>query len=271
MGFIESIKDVFGKRKLIMSLAAADFRKRFVGSYFGVAWMFVQPIVTIVIYYLVFQVAFRSEPPVDEPYVIWFVPGIVPWFFFSEALNHATNCLSEYSYLVKKVVFKVSVLPMVKIISCMFVHGIFIAIMVFSYLLYGKTPSVYWLQAFYYTFCLLVLLIGLSFITSSITVLFRDMAQIVNIVLQFGIWATPIMWHPQMEEQFHGKLDPYIWILKINPMYYIVEGYRASFIEHVGFWEKPLDTLYFWCFTGIVFVIGLKLFKKLKPHFADVL
>ena len=65
MSFFESIKDVLGKRKLIMSLAVADFRKRFVGSYFGVAWMFVQPIVTILIYFLVFQVAFDSKPPVN--------------------------------------------------------------------------------------------------------------------------------------------------------------------------------------------------------------
>lgn len=270
MNFIESIRDVFSKRKLITSLAVADFRKRFVGSYFGVAWMFVQPIVTIVIYYLVFQVAFRANPPIDVPYVIWFIPGIVPWFFFSEALNHATNCLSEYSYLVKKVVFKVSVLPLIKLISCLFVHAIFVLIMIVVFLVYGRTPSVYWLQAFYYTFCLFVLLIGISFITSSITVLFRDMAQIVNIALQFGIWATPIMWHPQME-QFHGKLDSYIWILKINPLYYIVEGYRSSFIEHTGFWELPLDTLYFWGVTAIIFLVGLKLFKNLKPHFADVL
>lgn len=271
MSFFESIKDVFGKRKLVMSLAVADFRKRFVGSYFGVAWMFVQPIVTILIYYLVFQVAFRSKPPINVPYVVWFAPGIVPWFFFSEALNHATNCLSEYSYLVKKVVFKVSVLPMVKIISCMFVHGIFLGIMMIVFLLYGKAPTVFWLQVFYYTLCLFALLIGLSFITASVTVLFRDMAQIVSIAMQFGIWATPIMWHPQMEEQFGGKLDPYIWILKINPMYYIVEGYRDSFISEIGFWEKPWDALYFWLFTAIVFVVGLKLFKKLKPHFADVL
>ncbi|PXV87280.1 teichoic acid transport system permease protein [Lachnotalea glycerini] len=267
MSFIESIKDVLGKRKLIMSLAVADFRKRFVGSYFGVAWIFVQPIVTILIYYLIFQQGFGSRPPVDEPYVVWLVPGIVPWFFLSEALNHATNCLCEYSYLVKKVVFKVSVLPMVKIISCMFVHVIFIIIMVILYLFYGRAPSLYWLQVLYYTFCLFVLLIGLSFITSSVTVLFRDMVQIVNIALQFGIWGTPIMWAPSM---FKG-MDSYVWILKLNPMYYIVDGYRSSFINHTGFWEKPGDTLYFWVFTAIVFVIGLKLFKKLKPHFADVL
>jgi teichoic acid transport system permease protein len=270
MSFLESIQDVLGKRKLIMSLAVADFRKRFVGSYFGVAWMFVQPIVTILIYFLVFQIAFRADPPANVPYVIWFAPGIIPWFFFNEALNHATNCLSEYSYLVKKVVFKVSVLPMFKIISCLFVHGIFVTIMVVLYLMYGMPPSLYWLQAFYYSFCLFVLLIGLSFITASVTVLFRDMAQIVNIAMQFGIWATPIMWHPQME-RFHHKLDPYIWILKINPMYYIVEGYRNSFVSNTGFWENPGDTLYFWAFTIVIFVIGLKLFKKLKPHFADVL
>ncbi|WP_099466993.1 ABC transporter permease [Konateibacter massiliensis] len=270
MSFIESIKDVFGKRRLIMSLAAADFRKRFVGSYFGVAWMFVQPIVTIVIYFLVFQVAFRGNPPIDVPYIIWFIPGIIPWFFFSEALNHATNCLFEYSYLVKKVVFKVSILPLVKIVSCIFVHGIFLLIMMAVFFLYGKTPSIYWLQVFYYAFCMVILLIGLSFITASITVLFRDMAQIVNIGLQLAMWATPIMWHPQME-QFKGKLDPYLWVFKINPMYYVVEGYRASLISHVGFWELPGDTLYFWCFTLVTFVLGLTLFKKLKPHFADVL
>lgn len=267
MSFFESLKDVFGKRKLVMSLAIADFRKRFVGSYFGVAWMFVQPIVTILIYYLIFEKGFRSKPPVDAPYVLWLIPGIMPWFFFSEAINHATSCLMEYSYLVKKVVFKISVLPMVKIISAAFVHGIFFVIMIAVFLLYRRTPSLYWLQAFYYTFCLFMLLIGLSFITASITVLFRDMAQIVSICLQFGVWATPIMWHPTM---FAG-LEPYIWIFKLNPLYYIVEGYRASFLEDRGFWTQPKDTLYFWVFTIVVFLVGLKLFKKLKPHFADVL
>ncbi|MFA9375939.1 MAG: ABC transporter permease [Lachnotalea sp.] len=268
MGFIESIKDVFSKRKLVMSLAVADFRKRFVGSYFGVAWMFVQPIVTVLIYYLVFQRGLRQTPSTDSPYILWLIPGIVPWFFFSEALSYATNCLSEYSYLVKKVVFKVSVLPMVKIISCMFVHVIFIAIMIIVLLFYGILPSLYWLQAFYYTFCLFILLIGASFITSSVTVLFRDMAQIVNIGLQFGIWSVPIMWAPSM---FGEGIERYMWIVKLNPIYYITEGYRASFIDSIGFWENPGGALYYWIFTAVVFVVGLKLFKKLKPHFADVL
>ena len=73
---------------MIVELAKADFRKRFVGSYFGVVWMFVQPIVTILIYFCIFQLGFKSTPPVpDTPYVLWLVPGIIPWFFFQEFLR----------------------------------------------------------------------------------------------------------------------------------------------------------------------------------------
>ena len=116
-------KGIIEKRKLIWDLSKADFKKRFVGSYFGVIWMFIQPLVTILIYAFLFgEYGFKSPPPVPgASYVIWMVPGIVPWFYFSEALNTGTNCLQEYHYLVKKVVFQVEMLPIIKMISCF--HG----------------------------------------------------------------------------------------------------------------------------------------------------
>ena len=120
-------------------------------------------------------------------------------------------------------------------------------------------------QCIYYSFCTFALVVGLSFITSSINVFFKDMSQIVNIALQFGMWLAPIMWHYSMMP------EKFLWLIKLNPVYYIVEGYRDSFITHVGFWNRPLLTLYFWVITGIIFLVGLKLFKRLKPHFADVL
>ena len=74
--------------------------------------MFVQPVVTVLIYFMIFQLGFKSVPPIPGvPYVLWLVPGIVPWFYFNEALNAGTSCLQEYHYLVKKVVFNVEVLP----------------------------------------------------------------------------------------------------------------------------------------------------------------
>ena len=123
---VSLLKEIITKRKLIWDLGKADFRKRFVGSYFGIVWMFIQPIVTVVIYAVIFGIGFKSPPPVPGvSYVAWLVPGIVPWFFFSEALNTGTGCLQEYSYLVKKVVFKVEILPIIKLISCLLVHAFF--------------------------------------------------------------------------------------------------------------------------------------------------
>ncbi len=267
MNLIVSAKDVLGKRKMIMELAKTDFKKRFAGSYFGIVWMFVQPIVTILIYYCVFQLGFKANPPsaINAPYVLWLIPGIVPWFYYNEAVQAGTNCLFDYDYLVKKVVFKISIIPFIKNISCLFVHLIFIYIMTAVFLLYGFVPTLCWLQIFYYSFCAFVLVSGTILITSAITVFFKDMGQMVAIALQFGMWITPIMWDYNM---FGRKIVP---ILKLNPFFYISEGYRDSMLNNVWFWENPIHTLYFWIVTIMIFAIGTMLFKKLRPHFADVL
>ena len=265
MKLIRGLKDTFGKRRIIVDLAKADFKRRFVGSYFGIIWMFVQPIVTVFIYYCVFQLGFKSAPPVNAPYVLWLIPGIVPWFYFSEAVSSSTNSLYEYSYLVKKVVFKISILPVIKIVSSLFVHLIFVYIMVCVFLLYGYTPSVYWIQIIYYSAALSVLALGIGFLTSAIKVFFKDMGQIVDICIQFGMWIAPIMWHYSMAGPTLQK------IIKLNPVYYIIEGYRDAFINKVWFWQHPGLTVYYWVITLLIFAFGFMTFRRLRPHFSDVL
>ena len=165
MNYVLSLmKEIIGKRKLIWDLGKADFRKRFVGSYFGVVWMFIQPIVTVSIYAVVFGMGFKSPPPIEGfTYVEWLVPGIVPWFFFSESVNSITNCLQEYNYLVKKVVFKVEILPIIKLISCLLVHAFFVVIMFGMYLIIGRMPSVIWFQLVYYSLAASLLALGIGF------------------------------------------------------------------------------------------------------------
>ncbi len=268
---ISLVRDIIKSRRLIFDLAISDFRKRFVGSYFGVVWMFVQPIVTVLVYYFVFGIGFRSGEPVEGvPFVLWLVAGIVPWFFFSEALNAGTNCLIEYSYLVKKVVFRVEVLPIIKLISCLIVHLIFDIIMVGLFLCFGWMPKISWIQVIYYTFATFMLSCAIVYFTCAIQVFFKDMAQIVSIILQFGMWLTPIMWQV---EQFSGsRFYPVLQtVIKLNPMYYIVTGFRDSMIFGIGFWQRPTLTIYFWCVTAVIMIVGLKVFKRLRPHLSDVL
>lgn len=268
---VSLLKDMIAKRRLIWDLSKADFRKRFVGSYFGVVWMFVQPIVTVLIYWMIFgPFGFRSAPPVpDASYIEWLIPGIAPWFFFSEALNMGTGCLQEYHYLVKKVVFRVEVLPVIKLLSCLFVHGFFVLIMLAVFLISGRTPQLTWVQVVYYAFAASMLALAISYLTCAVQVFFKDMSQIVGICLQFGMWLTPIMYSEQLFLDRGLTMAPAV--LKLNPFYYIAAGYRDSMLTGNWFFERPGLTAYFWAVTAALMLIGLKVFKRLRPHFSDVL
>lgn len=258
-------KDLYQNRKLIFSLAKNDFRAKYTGSYFGIVWAFVQPVCTILVFWFVFEIGFRSAPVSDIPFALWLACGLVPWFFFSEAWNGATNAFIEYSYLVRQVSFKISVLPIIKIMSALFVHCFFILFLMLFFMCYRIYPTVAVFQIVYYAFCMCALVVGISFITASIIVFFKDLGQIISIILQFGMWLTPIMWSIDiMPAKFLG-------IIKMNPMYYIVDGYRNAMIYgHPLFYDVKL-ALYFWVLTISLFVIGIVLFRKLRPHFADVL
>lgn len=263
------IKEVWLRRALIIDLSKADFKKRFVGSYFGLAWMFVQPMVTVLIYFAIFQLGFKSTPPVpNTSYVLWLVPGIIPWFYFAESLNAGVGVLGEYNYLVKKVVFNVEILPILKLVSCLITHGIFILIMFLMFFGFRRWPMITWLQIAYYSFALSMFTLGIIYTVSAINVFFKDMAQIVGISLQFGMWLTPIMWSPEGFEDFPSWG---VTLLKLNPMYYIVYGYRDSMLQGNFFFQRPGLTLYFWAVTLLLLLFGLKVFSKMRPHFSDVL
>ena len=265
-------KEVIGNRKLVAALGKNDFRNKFAGSFFGTFWAFVQPIITVFVYWFVFEKALNvgtqaTKGGIAVPYVLWLLSGLVPWFFFSDGVGSGSNALLEYTYLVKKVVFNVSCLPVVKVMSSLYVHIFFIAFTILMYSFYGMFPGLFSLQLLYYSFAMTINVIALVYLTSAIVAFFRDMTQIVNIGLQVGVWFTPIMWNID-SMNVSGAL---LVLLKANPLYYIVMGYRDSLINHIWFWQRPGITLYFWMFTILLFIGGTYVFRRLQPHFADVL
>lgn len=266
---VRMIKDVATNTDLIKELAKNDFKKKFAGSYFGILWAFVSPIVTICVYWFVFTVGMRNTGDVNGyPFVLWMIAGIVPWFLFSEILTSGTNVLVEYTYLVKKIVFNISILPVMKIVTATVIHLFFVLLMIIIYTCMGYLPTVYTLQIIYYMIALWILSAGLVFITSAIVVFFKDLTQVVTIGLQVFIWITPIMWS---DGAMLGSHPVIAFIIKLNPMYYIVQGYRDAMINHVWFFERGPETLYFWAVTIILFMVGASVFNRLKPHFADVI
>ena len=252
-------------KKLVINLAKNDFKVKYAGSYFGVFWAFFQPIIQILIFWFVFQVGFKAGPIKGYPYVLWLIAGMIPWFFFSDSLTSVTNCFIEYSFLVKKVVFNINILPIVKVISSSYVHIFFIILMIFIYMFNGFMPDIYYIQILYYLLCSFLLVLSIAYLTSSIVIFFKDLNQIVLISLQVLNWLTPIMWNYEMVS------EKYRWILQLNPLYYIISGYRDTFINKVWFYQHPINTLYFLSFCVISMLVSKKIYFKLKPHFSDVL
>lgn len=260
-------QELYQSRHLIWKLAKNDFKKRYAGSYLGAVWAMVQPVVTVAMYYVVFDVIMgtgKSMVP-DKPYVLFLTAGLVPWFYFSEALNNGTNALLEYNYLVKKVVFKISVLPIIKIIAATFIHVFFAAVLLVIAACYGYFPTIYTIQLIYYSFCLFILVLGMCYTTCAVMVFFKDIGQIISILLQIGMWATPILW------DISGISPTAQMLVKINPLVYIVNGYRDAIFEKQWFFEDFYSTMYFWIITVVIFGVGALVFKRLKVHFADVL
>lgn len=259
------LRDLLKNRHIIWELAKKDIRQRYLGSVLGVLWAFIQPTITVLIFWFVFQVGFKSMPVDNFPFILWLVCGMFPWFFFNDAWMAATNSILSNSFLVKKIVFRVGLLPIIQILSALVINIFFVGVLFFMFGVYGYPPDIHNIQVFYYLFAEICLVFGLSLITSSLVVFLKDVGQLVAMLLQFGFWGTPIFWNLKMIP------EKFWFFFKVNPMYYIVEGYRESFIYHRWFWELGWTNLSFWVVTMLIVFLGVVIFKKLRPHFADVL
>lgn len=260
-----SLDEIKTDLSFIWQFSVDDFKGKYAGSFVGSAWAFLQPLMTIIIYWFVFQIGFGNDSVKGYPFILWLISGLVPWFFINEGLISVTTSLAEYGYLVKKIVFNISILPLVKILSCFFVQIFLVLITIFFFCLWGYFPDLYYLQLIYYMLYMFVLISGIGYMASALYVFFKDLIQIINIFMQIIFWVTPIVWNFDIMPLAVQK------VLVFNPVYYIIKGYRDIFIDKVFFFENIESALYYWIIAIFLFIIGRTIFKKLKIHFADVL
>jgi lipopolysaccharide transport system permease protein/teichoic acid transport system permease protein len=261
----ELVKLVIARRSLILSMAVREVKSQYSGSFLGFSWTLIQPAVMVSVFWFVFSVGFKAKPVADVPFVVWLTAGMAPWFAFSAIVSSSAESVVQHAHLIKKTIFPSQILPVVKVVSNMVGHGAFLLLLLVLMLFNHIAISFVYIQVFYYLICLCLLALGIGYLVAALHVFARDVGQIVGVLLQVGFWATPIFWDI-------GIMAPDIQkILKMNPVYYIVQGYRDSFIAFIPFWERGLYSLYFWLVTILIFIAGAVVFRRLKPQFADVL
>ena len=261
------ILDLIQSRSLIVDLARRDYKQQNQGSYLGMMWNYLQPLLFIAVLYSIFTLGFRSGGSTSNTsFSTYLVSGMVCWLYFSENLTSMAGVIRKYSFLVKKVDFRLSVLPIVKLISSFMPHFALLSVAIGIAYYQGLNPGLHLFQLIYYYICMSFLLLGVGWLTSSTSVFVKDVSNVVAFVTQFGFWLTPVFWHiDSMPEKVK-------WILKLNPAYYLVSGYRDAIMGGGYFWQRPVqDTCGFWLISSVLLVLGALVFKRLKPHFAEVI
>lgn len=251
--------------RVAQELANRDFENQFRGAALGVLWVFIQPMLYTVVLFVIFKYGFRSEPELDMPFSLYLLIGVTCWLYFVDNITVTTKTISAHAYLVRKTHFRLSVLPVVRVLSSLPAHITLVVLVVLFALSYGIYPDIFGLLQFaYYFFCFGALLVSLGWITAPLNVFLPDVGRIVAIVCQIGFWVTPIFWSTKLiPERFHAVID---W----NPMYYIIHGYRDLIVTKSVFWASPESALRFWMTIGLLAIIGRYVFRRLRPHFAEV-
>ena len=254
---IKMIKELFKYRELFKSNIKKEIRGKYKGSFLGVLWSFVNPLLMTIVYAIVFPFILRDGP---EHYVTFIVIGIIPWNFFTTAMSQGTTTILANAAIIKKVYFPREILPISVATSSLINFFIAVPIMIIFLIFSGIGLTPYILLLPLIAIIQYIFVLGIIFITSAINVYIRDAEYIVNFIISMLFYATPILYSPEL---FGDKA----WILKLNPLTTIISSYRDILYEGTMPNMKSLAIV----FLGSVALlfIGFKVFKKLSKGFAE--
>ena len=263
----EIINDHIKYKKQIFKLAKADLTKTYRGSALGWSWAIIKPVVTIFVYWFAFSIGLRAGKDVNGyPFFLWLIAGIVPWFYMGDMITGGPNCIRKYNYLVTKMKFPVSTIPTFVSISNMIINVILLAIVILIFCLFGHTPDIYILQLPFYLILSFIFFTLWALFSSFIGAISKDFVNFVKSFITAVFWLSGILWN--------ADKIAIPWLkkfLNLNPVTFLVNGFRNCLINKVWFWEQPKRLLYFCIITFILFILALWSYKKLRKDIADVL
>jgi lipopolysaccharide transport system permease protein len=260
------LQKIYIQRSLIRNFVVRDLRARYIGSFIGIFWSVIHPIVLLITYTFVFSFIFGLRPRPDEGtdnFPLYLFSGILPWLFFQDTLQRSSTIIIENTNLVTKTLFPSEILPLVVLLSGFVNHLIGFAILLCMLLFVIGKISVFILLIPVYLFFLMIFTLGISWFVASLNVFVRDVSQILTVILTFWFWSTPIFYS---KAQFPKSL---VFLVDCNPLACIIIGYRKCLLQR----HMPdLGQLAVFAIVSlVVFSVGGIFFRKTKREFVDIL
>ena len=257
-------QDLWRYRELFFILAWRDVAVRYKQTVIGVAWAFVRPFMTMVVFTVVFGKIAKLPTEGDAPYAIMVFAGLLPWTLFASILTDASTSIVGSFSLISKVYFPRLIVPLSTVLVAVIDFAVSLSILAGLMVWYGVMPG--WQILLLPVFVLLTLLccIGPALWAAAILVKYRDFRFIVPFVTQIGLYISPV--------GFSGKIVPEQWSLlySLNPMVGIIDGFRWCILGG----DSPLDGPGFAIGVGVIFVLlwwGIRSFRRSERAFADLI
>lgn len=266
-GFVQTVKEIWSYREMIASFVRRDLRGRYKGSFLGFLWTFINPLLQLMVYTIVFTVILPSG---ITNYPIHLFVALIPWIFFSSSVIGGATSILAYKDMVKKIYFPREVLP-IATVTTNFINMLLCFIVVFGVsFVYGYIPTtgVHFLALL----CLIplfiieyILSLGVALLAAAVTVYFRDMEHILGIVIMAMQFLTPVLYNFDQITDETAK-----FVLNLNPMAPIISGYR-TIIYNQAIPQNVIWLVYSFVVGIVILIVGWLIFEKLKRRFAEEL
>lgn len=252
------LKNLYNYRELLKSNIKKEIRGKYKGSFLGILWSFINPLLQVFVYSIVFSYVMKMQ--IDH-YLVYVVCGIIPWTFFTTVVNQGMVTVRTNASIIKKVYFPREILPISVVASGLVNFGIS-CVIILAFAL-GEGLGLSWMLVFVPIIALLQTFfsLGLVLICSAINVYVKDLEYIVQFILNMAFHATPILYDISI---FPTSLR---WVLNLNPLAHMVNAYRDIFMYHTVI--APSSWIYMIVVSIIVMMIGFAVFNRLQKGFAE--
>lgn len=264
--FFTIIKEQISSFYMIIRLSIYQLKSINNNNYLGMLWEILNPLIQMSIYWFVFGLGIRGGDDVNGiPFVYWLSAGLVVWFFFSSACIQGSKAIYSRLNIITKMNFPMSAIPSYVVTSVFYQHITLLVTIIVIFLFSKQGMSIHLIQIPYYMVGLISLVFSISLITSTLSTIVRDVHQIFQSIIRMMLYLTPILWTPEKLPLFLQK------VMTLNPLYYIVQGYRNALLGMGWFFDDIGYALYFWMVVFVLFLIGSILHVKFRRHFVDYL
>ena len=261
------IKEHIQWRRQIRKLARADLIKTYSGAALGWAWAVIRPAITIFVYWFAFGMGLREKAGIEGwPFILWLMAGIISWFYIRDMLNSGTMAMRTYKHLITKMKFPVSTIPTFVSLANFTVHLVLVLMVIIIFILFGYWPTLYYLQVPFYMLLMFIFATAWGLFGSVLAAMSKDFANLIKTLTMAFFWLSGIMFPVSEIDIWWAQL-----IFKLNPITYIVEGYRNCFIHQVWFWEEPAALAVYLAEMLIMILLAVYVYNKMRKDLPDVL